>query len=120
MRTIIAGSRRITDLAVVEAAVRASGFEPSVVISGCAPGVDRLGERWARERGIRVDPYPAAWKLHGKRAGPIRNEVMALAAGPGGALIAIPDEESIGTLDMIARAKKHGLRVYVHRVTTGI
>ena len=111
MRTIIAGSRTITDLAVVEEAVRASGFAPSVVLSGCAAGVDTLGERWANDRGIPAFAYPANWYRHGRAAGPIRNQEMAEKAD---ALIAVWDGKSRGTADMIRRAKARGLKVYVH------
>lgn len=46
MRTIIAGSRSITDYALIQKAVSESGFEITEVVSGGAIGVDRLGERW--------------------------------------------------------------------------
>lgn len=117
MRTIIAGSRTITDSAVVEEAVRASGFAPSVVLSGTARGVDVLGEQWAANKRIPLERYPADWNKHGKAAGPIRNQQMADAAGPGGALVAIPGPGSVGTHDMIRRAKARGLKVYVHDLT---
>ncbi len=113
VRTIIAGSRRITDPAIVGKAVEASGFDVSVVVSGCAPGVDSLGEAWAKENGIPIDPHPAEWSKYGRRAGPIRNQRM-IDYGKAEALVAIPDDKSIGTLDMIQRAKRHGLHVYIH------
>lgn len=113
MRTIIAGSRGITDYAVVEEAVRASGFTPTVVLSGAARGVDRLGERWAREHDVLCQCHPAPWKEMGRRAGLLRNEVMA---GMADALIAIWDGESRGTKHMIETALAKGLTVYVHDV----
>lgn len=115
MRTIIAGSRTITDPAVVEEAVRASGFKPSVVLSGAARGVDTLGFDWGWANGVPVESYPADWKKHGRAAGPIRNQQMAERAD---ALIAVWDGESRGTKDMIRRALSGGLKVYIHDVTT--
>lgn len=113
MRVIIAGSRSITDATAVEEAILASGFHITTVVSGTAAGVDRLGEAWARRNFVLAELYPADWDSFGKRAGFVRNQRMAENAE---ALIAIWDGRSRGTKDMIARAVKNGLRVYIHRV----
>ena len=113
MRTIIAGSRSDTDMEVVRTAMAsasANGIDPTVVLSGTARGVDRLGEMWALEYEIPVERYPADWDTYGKSAGYRRNEDMAKRAE---ALVAIWDGESKGTGHMIDLAKKHGLIVYV-------
>lgn len=101
----------VRDPAVVGDAVRASCFSPSVVLCGGAPGVDRLGSEWAKARGIPVEDYPAEWEKFGKRAGPIRNIVMANAAD---ALIAVWDYKSPGTRHMIGEATRRRLKVYIH------
>lgn len=111
MKVIIAGSRTITDYAIVVAAIKASGFEITEVVSGGAWGVDSLGEKWAYENGINKRVFMANWKTDGKRAGPIRNQRMSEYAN---ALIAVWDGLSPGTRDMIARAEKLGLKVYIH------
>lgn len=49
MRTIVAGSRSILNFSLVEKAAKDCGWEITEVVSGTANGVDRLGERWARE-----------------------------------------------------------------------
>lgn len=85
----------------------------TVVLSGDARGVDRMGEMWARLNFVRVERYPAQWEVYGKRAGPIRNAEMASNAD---ALIAVWDGSSRGTAHMIDTAKKKGLRVYVLNV----
>ena len=77
MKTIIAGSRSIGVPAVVHAAIDASGFEITEVVSGTARGVDRLGEVWARLKGIPIKQFPANWTVYGKRAGYLRNVQMA-------------------------------------------
>lgn len=77
MRTIVAGSRDITDYAEVSQAIRASGLGITLVVSGGAPGVDRLGERWAFEHEIPIERFPADWNAYGRAAGAIRNEQMA-------------------------------------------
>lgn len=91
MRTTIAGSRTITDYTQVEEAMhqaRVSGITPTVVLSGTARGVDRLGEQWAAEHGIPVERYPADWGAHGRQAGCLRNIKMANEAE---ALVAVWD-----------------------------
>lgn len=111
LRTVIAGSRNVTDPGVVAAAIAACGWTPSVVISGAARGVDTLGEQWAAQRGVPVERYPADWNGLGKRAGIVRNEQMA---GIADAVVAIWDGASPGTRHMIDYAKRIGRRVHVH------
>lgn len=115
MRTIIAGSRAITDFAIVKKAIESSGFsnEISVVVSGGAIGVDRLGERWAKENGIPVTLYPADWKKEGKKAGYLRNITMSKNAD---ACICIWDGNSKGTEHMMNQATLRGLDLYVFNV----
>ena len=81
-----------------------------IIVSGHATGADSLGERYARERGYKVELYPADWAAHGKAAGPIRNAQMADNAD---ALIAFWDGESRGTKNMIDTATRQGLSVRV-------
>lgn len=111
MIVIIAGSRHITDMAILVEAIKASGFEITCVVSGCGRGVDELGERWAAYNSISIKRFSADWEEYGKAAGPIRNAEMAEVAD---ALIAIPGPESRGTLNMIGVASARGLKVYVH------
>jgi hypothetical protein len=48
----------------------------TLVVSGRAKGPDLLGESWASDNGIGIAKFPAKWDLHGKAAGPIRNQEM--------------------------------------------
>ncbi len=116
MRVIIAGSRTITNLATVEAAIKASGWRGSIaeVVSGGARGVDTLAEAWAAERGIAITRFPADWRTHGRAAGPMRNREMAEYAD---ALIAVWDGESRGTANMIEEARKRGLPIHRYHAT---
>ncbi len=84
--------------------------EDIVIISGHASGADTLGERYAKERGLKLETYPADWRTHGKAAGPIRNAQMASVSD---ALIAFWDGKSRGTKNMIDTATKQGLQVAV-------
>jgi hypothetical protein len=115
MKLIIAGDRDITDIAVVYDALlkfRAEhpGLKVTEIVSGCARGVDTLGEQVAREFDVPVKRFPADWARFGKAAGPIRNQQMADYAD---ALVAVPVPTSRGTRDMIRRARSKGLIVTV-------
>ncbi len=134
MKVIICGSRSIQLYSLIAQAVKESGFTVSEVVCGCAEGADKLGHLWARRFLVPVRFFPAwghqeGWALlnrsngeiienhmgkHGKAAGFIRNEAMAQYAD---ALIAIrANGGSKGTDDMIQRARKHGLKVWVKEV----
>lgn len=118
-RVIIAGSRYFCNykklVAKCDAILANKINDPNcevVVVSGCAQGADKLGERYAWSRQLKVEKYPADWENLGKAAGPIRNEKMAQNAD---ALIAFPlyGVHNRGTQDMIHRARQHNLLVRV-------
>jgi hypothetical protein len=111
VKTIIAGSRTIRRIAVVEDAVAVSQFNITEIVSGMARGVDTLALEFAATHGIPVKQMPADWDKLGKSAGFRRNGEMANYAD---ALIAIWDGKSKGTLHIINVAKERGLKVYVH------
>jgi hypothetical protein len=113
MKTIIAGSRTITDFALVANAIKASGFKITEVVSGGCSGPDQLGERWAALNNVPVKVFPADWEAYGKAAGPMRNERMAAYAD---ALIACFDGKSRGTANMIEHARERGLRIHCQGV----
>lgn len=112
MKVIIAGSREIADPKVLIDAIRASCFNITEVVSGCARGVDRMGEKWASENQLPVKYFPAYWQTYGQKAGFLRNAQMAEY---GEALIAVWDGKSLGTKNMIALARAKGLQVFVYR-----
>lgn len=112
MRTIIAGSRSITDYSVLRAAMREITWVPSVVLSGRARGVDTLGERWAMANNLPVEYFYPQWTLLGNRAGIVRNVEMVQSAD---ALVALWDGKSRGTTHMIQTAARFGLVVAVFR-----
>jgi hypothetical protein len=86
-------------------------WTPTVVISGTAPGADKLGEQWAKDNSIPVERYPADWNRYGLSAGYRRNEQMVDNAE---ALVALWDGKSRGTRHMIDIARKKGLKVFVY------
>ena len=112
MKTIIAGSRDITDFAVIAQAVLDSGFFVTEVVSGAARGVDTLGEEWASLNHVPIKRFRANWAKYNRGAGPIRNTQMAEYAD---VLIAVWDGKSSGTKNMIDQATIRDLNVYIHR-----
>lgn len=86
---------------------------PLTIIEGCARGADTLAEEWARAHG-HLWHFPADWKLHGKAAGPIRNQQM-LDEGEPDIVIAFHHNlaESKGTAHMVKIARKAGVFVKV-------
>lgn len=129
-KVIIAGSRTINDYSLLLKAISDSGWAKDIteVVSGRARGVDSLGERWAKEKGIDVKPFPADWKnvkvkdaiirqnsygRYNAKAGLDRNQKMAEYADK---LIAIIKNNSSGTADMIERMKKLNKEVYIYEV----
>ena len=113
-RVIIAGTRDFSDYQLLrkkcDAILSRKQDSSIVIVSGTARGADRLGERYARERGYKIERFPADWDNDGHAAGPIRNAKMADNAD---ALIAFWDGQSRGTKNMIDTAKAKGLAVRV-------
>ena len=113
-RVIIAGSRYFTDYDLLVQRCDnslAHVIEPIEIVSGAAPGADRMGELYATARGYSLVKFPAQWNKFGRSAGPIRNRQMAEYAN---ALIAFPLGKSFGTRNMIATAKELGLSVQMY------
>lgn len=109
MKVCIAGSRAITDSAIVDQAIADSGLAITEVVSGCCRGVDKLGEQWADRNGIRIVVFPADWKTHGPKAGPIRNRAMSMYTE---ALILIWTGESKGSASMLNFAIQRRLTIF--------
>lgn len=80
----------------------------SVIISGMAKGADSLAAAWAKERGKLLMAFPADWRAHGRRAGPIRN-VRMLMDGKPDLVVAFPGGK--GTADMVKRSRASGVKV---------
>ena len=113
MKVIIAGMRDYENYEVVKKAIDFSEWTITEIVSGKAPGVDSLGERWAKENNIPVKHFPADWNKHGASAGPIRNREMAVYAD---GLIAVWNGISKGTHNMIHNANREKLSLFIHRV----
>ena len=77
MRVIVCGGRDYDDdrMAgrVIETLFAGSGW---TMVTGGAPGADRLAEASAHYCGLTVEVHPAEWDRYGRGAGPIRNRRM--------------------------------------------
>lgn len=81
------------------------------IVSGTANGADKLGEKYASERGYKVIKFPADWSL-GKKAGYLRNKEMAKVVD---ILICFWDGKSKGTYHMINLGIQFGLTVIIEK-----
>lgn len=106
---IVAGSRHITDYGIVSAAIEESPWEPSVILTGDASGVDTLAQQWARHHSVPVQVFKARWWEHGPAAGPIRNREMARI---GEALVLVWDGHSKGSRSMRNEAYAAGVPIH--------
>ncbi len=107
-KTIIAGSRTVTDKELVFNAIFESGIQISEVVCGCADGVDSIGEEWAIENGVPYKKFPPDYSK-GKKAPLIRNTQMA---NYGEALILVWDGKSSGSRDMLSKAITRKLLIF--------
>lgn len=78
------------------------------IISGRATGVDNAAADYAVVHFCKLEEYLADWAKHGKAAGPIRNQHMLDHCKPD-LVVAFPGGR--GTADMVARARKAGVKV---------
>ena len=127
-KVIIAGSRNFSNYRLLEEKCNKilASIEAEIwIISGCAIGADLLGEKYAKNKGYYLMECPAPWDdiqnkpqnqigitkngdKYWKLAGMHRNETMAKEAD---ACIVFNLNNSVGTQDMIRRAKAHGLKI---------
>jgi hypothetical protein len=83
----------------------------TTIISGGAPGVDRLAVIEAKRRAMDFEEYLPDWNRHGRKAGAIRNAEIVAKADQ---VVAFWDEESPGTPITIDMAKRAGKLLAVY------
>lgn len=113
MRILICGDRNWTDVdRIKRALLRLGPRRNDTIIHGGARGADRIAGALGKVFGMRVKEFPAQWKLYGKAAGPIRNAQM-LEEGNPDVVWACHDylDRSVGTADMVRKARKAGVPV---------
>lgn len=110
MRILVTGSRNWTDHRAVTLELESYRLlsdgpgEGLVIVHGACPtGADAIAGLWARETiGVTEEPHPADWLLHGKAAGPKRNQEMVDLGAD--LCLAFPMADSRGTQDCMRRA----------------
>lgn len=123
MRVLVCGSRHFDDddgffsdvLNTINESWDLAGNKITTIIHGGARGPDTLADTWARSYGIIVEEYTADWEVHGRSAGPIRNQLM-LDKGKPDLVVAFWDGKSPGTKHMISIAEKAGVKVEVIKI----
>ncbi len=108
---VICGGRDFVDAEMFTAAmgdlIRLRGM-PECVINGGARGADLMAKEWAEHYAIEARSVAADWRLHGRAAGPIRNQTMLDKYAPA-LVVAFPGGK--GTADMVRRSHKAGVEV---------
>jgi hypothetical protein len=85
-------------------------------VNGGGRGGDQIGAGIARAWGMTVETHTAKWELHGRRAGPVRNEAMVKLGAD--VCVALPQGQSPGTRHCAALADRAGIPVLMHEVPT--
>jgi hypothetical protein len=103
LNLVICGSRTITDHEKVTKVIESvtAGMQIDTIITGGARGVDEIAKDYAERKCIKHLEMKADWEKFGKAGGPIRNNHMAVM---GNATLAIVDDSSVGTWNMIEHA----------------
>lgn len=114
-RVIVAGGRNFCDYPklrdVMDRVLSVKLADENVkviIVSGRAQGADTLGEKYAMERGLAVEKFPALWETDGNAAGFIRNVRMANVAN---ACVVFPGGRGSAHMAKIARERGLMLRV---------
>ncbi len=106
MKVLVCGGRDYKDYGFV--AQELAKLNPTDIIQGGARGADHLARVWANAFHIPCISYVANWKLHGKKAGPIRNKQM-IDEGKPDLVLAFPGGK--GTASMVKIAKDANVTV---------
>jgi hypothetical protein len=116
MKVIIAGGRDFMEYELLYESCRRifENREIREIVSGCAKGADRVGEKYAEFNKIPIKKFPAEWDKYGKSAGYRRNKEMADYSD---VLVAFWNGESKGTKHMIDLATANKLEVHVIKYT---
>ena len=116
MRVAIVGSRNIgCEIDRCEEVGDLLDTLPSdtLIVSGGAPEMDRIGVQLAKNRKMPTKVYPADWDKYGKRAGFLRNQTIVDNCD---VVHAWWDGKSRGTANTIELARKAGKPVVIHSI----
>lgn len=83
------------------------------IVSGGAPGIDTLAEKYSEENNINLKVFYAQWKLYGNSAGPMRNKDIVKHSD---IIIAFVSPKSKGTWITINMARKKNKHVEIIKI----
>ena len=106
MKILVTGGRAFEDYDGLSEAL--DQYKIDIIVHGGAKGADSLAERYCQENGIKSVVYEAEWDVHGRAAGPIRNQKMLESERPD-LIIACPG--GAGTHNCISGAMRLGLPI---------
>lgn len=111
MKVLVTGDRNWNRMDIIERELRKLSKD-TIIIHGTARGADTIAKFVAERLGMVVRPFKPEWHIYGRAAGPIRNQKM-LDEGKPDLVLAFHEnlDESVGTKDMVTRARKAGLKV---------
>lgn len=119
VRLVVAGSRTFVDRDVIRwglaqsyRACVAKGASSVTLVSGEAPGADRLARYEWEQAGLPVQKEFADWDRHGKSAGFLRNTRMVGMSDVVG-VVAFMRGFTPGTADTIYKALERGIPVWL-------
>jgi len=101
MKLVIVGSRSFNNYNLLKDTINKYD-NIKLIISNSAIGADKLAEQYPKEYNIETKIYLPDWNKYGKKAGPIRNELIIKDCD---IVIAFWDGESRRTLSSINIAK---------------
>lgn len=110
MIVVVTGGRDYFNIPIIWKALDQihAEYNFTTLVGGKAKGVDTIAHKWALHNGVISLREPADWATYGKRAGPVRNELMITKYKPE-MLIAFPGGQ--GTSNMTKLALEYGLLV---------
>jgi hypothetical protein len=111
MRVLVCGGRDFADIDLLYRELDRIHAQTPIdcIIEGGAKGADYLAARWSARNDLPNHArYPADWAIHGRAAGPVRNQRM-LDEGKPDLVVAFPGGK--GTADMVRRARSAGVAV---------
>lgn len=112
MKLAVIGSRTFNDYPRLKMSLDVYNtlYPITLIVSGGARGTDSLAERYAEEKGIPMQIFPAQWNKYGRSAGYKRNRDIIMACDK---VYAFWDMKSTGTGNSIELAKKLGKPVSI-------
>jgi len=112
MRVAIVGTRTFNNDMMFREYMEKYVSENDTIVTGDADGADHMARIWAAEHKMPLMVFPANWKLHGIKAGPMRNQQIVDASDK---MVAFWNGLSRGTANSIDNAQRRGIHLIVAR-----